>query len=427
MSEEKSHKIRYIIFIATVIITIIANELIVQYNINLQLTDAKIINMAGKQRMLSQRITKEVLFLEDTLIKTNQANLRNLAAEWSKAHSLLSQGKAGIKNTAKIDSLFERIEPHYLKILNGTEQIIDSNTKSTISKAVKVVLSSESQFLKLMDDIVLLYQKNAEDKLKRTKKIVLLLSCLSVLVLLGEFVFIIIPFFTKLNAQNKQLNQTNRRLSDFAHITSHNLRAPVSNLNSLLHIYDVSEDQEEKEEVMNKFKTVVKHLNTTMETLVGALQTQHSSSKEIEPVSLNEVLAKTKEILENKIEESKIEIKSDFAVVSTMDYSKVYMESIFLNLISNAIKYRSPDRSPEILIVSKLEKGKTVLTFSDNGLGIDLKKHGDKLFGLSKTFHRHPDARGVGLFMTRAQIESLGGTITAKSKLNEGTEFKIVF
>lgn len=425
MSEEKSHKLRYIIFIATVIITIIANELIVQHNINLQLADAKIINMAGKQRMLSQRISKEVLFLEahsDTLTKEN---LTKLITEWENAHESLANEKAGIENTPEINILFETIQPYYNKMIKGAKTISSTHDKSVQEKAKNKVLASESHFLKLMDDIVLLYQKNAENKLKVTKNIVLLLSCLSVLVLLGEFVFIIIPFFTKLNQQNSQLSQTNRRLSDFAHITSHNLRAPLSNLNSLLYIYDISED-DEKTEIITKFKIVTSHLNDTMNTLIEALKTQHDSSKEVEPVSLKDALKKTCEILETQISESEAVLKSDFSQANTISYNRIYMESIFLNLISNSIKYKSPDRPPVISIVSKMIKGKPNLIFSDNGLGIDMERHGHKLFGLSKTFHRHPDARGVGLFMTRTQIESLGGKISATSTVDKETVFTII-
>ena len=98
---------------------------------------------------------------------------------------------------------------------------------------------------------------------------------------------------------------------------------------------------------------------------------------------------------------------------------------IFLNLISNAIKYSSPDRIPEIDIASNLVNKKIMLTIKDNGLGIDLKKHGHKLFGLNKVFHRHPNAQGIGLFLTKAQIETMGGTIYAESEVNIGTTFYI--
>ncbi|WP_262480774.1 ATP-binding protein [Algibacter lectus] len=91
------------------------------------------------------------------------------------------------------------------------------------------------------------------------------------------------------------------------------------------------------------------------------------------------------------------------------------------------MKYRSKNRVPEIFIKSEIIDGKVRLFFQDNGLGIDLEKHGHKLFGLNKVFHRHPEAKGVGLFMVKTQVEALNGTIYATSKVNEGTTFYINF
>ncbi|MGS0528198.1 ATP-binding protein [Zobellia nedashkovskayae] len=91
------------------------------------------------------------------------------------------------------------------------------------------------------------------------------------------------------------------------------------------------------------------------------------------------------------------------------------------------MKYKSPERVPEIEITSKLDNGKIILSFKDNGLGIDLEKHGHKIFGLNKVFHNHPEAKGIGLFMTKTQIEAMGGKITVTSKVNEGTTFSVHF
>jgi signal transduction histidine kinase len=103
------------------------------------------------------------------------------------------------------------------------------------------------------------------------------------------------------------------------------------------------------------------------------------------------------------------------------------MDSILLNLLTNAIKFRQPDKLLKIKVSTFLENNKTVLTFSDNGIGIDLKKNEDKLFGMYKTFHNNDDSRGIGLFMTKNQIESLNGKIEVSSTLNEGSTFKIIF
>ena len=110
-----------------------------------------------------------------------------------------------------------------------------------------------------------------------------------------------------------------------------------------------------------------------------------------------------------------------------INYNPAYMESILLNLLSNAIKYAHPERDPIIFISSKYEKNKLVLLISDNGIGIDLKKNGDKIFGLYKTFAGNPDARGLGLFITRNQIEFMSGKITVESELGLGTTFKVYF
>jgi len=91
------------------------------------------------------------------------------------------------------------------------------------------------------------------------------------------------------------------------------------------------------------------------------------------------------------------------------------------------IKYKSQDRTPEIYLESKIENGKTIFMVTDNGLGINMEKHGHKLFGLNKVFHHHPDAKGVGLYMTKIQIEAMGGSIAASSKVGEGSTFTVIF
>ncbi|KAA5821193.1 PAS domain S-box protein [Algibacter amylolyticus] len=245
------------------------------------------------------------------------------------------------------------------------------------------------------------FQKKAENKILEANKSLELLA-------------------NKLTSQNVQL-------ADFAHITSHNLRAPVSNLNSLLDFYKSAETEEERTILFDKFEIVINHLTLTLNTLIEALKTKDGSSKHMESLSFNDVLNKTKEILSGQILKTDTKIVSDFSKKPNIKYNKVYLESIFLNLVSNAIKYKSKDRSPEIFIQSVVEDGIEKLKFKDNGLGINLERHGHKVFGLNKVFHRHPEAKGVGLFMTKVQVESLGGTISVESVVNEGSTFNINF
>ncbi|MCL5129665.1 PAS domain S-box protein [Algibacter sp. L4_22] len=225
----------------------------------------------------------------------------------------------------------------------------------------------------------------------------------------------------------QKLIKNNDQLADFAHITSHNLRAPVSNLNSLLGLYNTATSEDDKAFLFEKFEKVIDHLTQTLNTLVNAVKITNNTSKEFESVKFNDVLNKTKDILTGQIMKNEAVITSDFSEMAKIKYDTIYLESIFLNLVGNSLKYRSNERIPEIFIKSEVIKGKVRLIFKDNGLGIDLEKHGHKLFGLNKVFHRHPEAKGVGLFMVKTQVEALNGTIYATSEVNKGTTFTINF
>lgn len=122
--------------------------------------------------------------------------------------------------------------------------------------------------------------------------------------------------------------------------------------------------------------------------------------------------------------ETQAKIITDFKV-EEISYSIAYLRSIFLNLISNSLKYCSSKRKPVIHISSEKVNNRIQLIFKDNGLGIDLDKYGDKVFGFRKTFHKNASAKGLGLFIIKSQIEALKGTIAIDSELDKGTKFTI--
>lgn len=226
---------------------------------------------------------------------------------------------------------------------------------------------------------------------------------------------------------SERLTAQNVQLANFAHITSHNLRSPVGNLNSLLYFYKTAESEEERNMMFDKFEIVIHHLSSTLNSLVEALKIQQDANKEIEVIAFADVFEKTKQIISAQIIEAGAKIKSDFSKARQIEYNRSYLESIFLNLLTNAIKYRDPARPIEIDIRTDIVNERITFTIEDNGLGIDLGRHKNKLFGLHKTFHRHSEAKGVGLYLTKTQIETMGGTISAHSEVGKGTIFTIKF
>jgi signal transduction histidine kinase len=120
-------------------------------------------------------------------------------------------------------------------------------------------------------------------------------------------------------------------------------------------------------------------------------------------------------------------IKFNFDEVSFLNTNKSYLESILLNLLKNSIKYNSPTRKLKINITANQMEDCVVLIFNDNGIGIDLERNRDKIFGLYQRFHDYPDSKGLGLYLVKSQVETMGGTIGIESKVNIGTTFKLTF
>lgn len=226
---------------------------------------------------------------------------------------------------------------------------------------------------------------------------------------------------------NEYLTNKTKQLEDFAYITSHNLRSPVSNLISLTQFYKAENTEHGKQLLFDKVDQTVQKLSETLNALMDILIINQSQQQKLVDVSFNETLEKVKVSLESLIEQANATIVVDFSAAPTIPYSRLYLESIIQNLLSNSLKYCDENRALTIHLKTFIRNEKIIFEITDNGLGIDLLRHGDKIFGLNKVFHNHPDARGVGLFITKAQVESMGGQIQVNSKENEGTTFTVIF
>ena len=226
----------------------------------------------------------------------------------------------------------------------------------------------------------------------------------------------------------RELTQNNKDLKQFSYITSHNLRAPLSNLIGLLNlIEDIRITDNELIEIIGGFNKSTYLLNETINDLVKIIVIKDQISIQKENVSLREVLKHVFNQLQFQIDKSEPILNLNFDPIETIYTNKAYLESILMNLLTNSIKYKSESKKLKISISTKEVNNKKVLKFKDNGIGIDLKRNSDHVFGLYQRFHDYPDSKGLGLYLVKSQIESLGGNISIKSEVNKGTQFTLTF
>jgi PAS domain S-box-containing protein len=223
------------------------------------------------------------------------------------------------------------------------------------------------------------------------------------------------------------VSEQNKRLLNFAYIVSHNLRSHSGNFKLLLDVIEVSETHEELNEAFDHLKDIYYSLDETIKNLNEIVKIQTNISKQKEEINLHQYVEKTTDLLRSEIKLKKAVIHNKVDQDLSILWNPAYMESILLNLLTNGIKYGHPNRNPEISIQTYLVNDSLVLEISDNGLGIDLKKHGQKLFGMYKTFHGNSDAKGIGLFITKNQVDAMGGKIEVFSEVNKGSTFRIFF
>jgi PAS domain S-box-containing protein len=226
----------------------------------------------------------------------------------------------------------------------------------------------------------------------------------------------------------KELTQNNSDLKQFSYITSHNLRAPLSNLTGLLNLLDDIEIEDyELKEILQGFSKSTQQLNDTVNDLVNIIIIKDSLAIDKEPIVIRDVFENIFNQLSFLISNLNPIIKLDVDKVNTLFLNRSYFESILLNLTTNALRYCDPSRQLKILVAAKNLGTETQITFKDNGLGIDLKRHRDKVFGLYQRFHDNPDSKGLGLYLVKSQVESMGGSIIIDSEVGVGTTFTITF
>lgn len=228
-----------------------------------------------------------------------------------------------------------------------------------------------------------------------------------------------------LNNSFNLVSEQNKRLLNFSHIVSHNLRSHASNISSLIGVIEFAESDVERKEMFELLKNVSDALNDTLTNLNEVVNIQTNINLTTEKINLRNYIEVTLKVLSDQIKLSHVTINNWVDENVSINYNRAYLESILFNIISNSIRYRDTSKESVIDIRFTTENDDKILEISDNGIGIDLEKNKGKIFGMYKTFSNYEDSKGIGLFITKNQVEAMGGTILVESEPNVGTTFKI--
>lgn len=332
---------------------------------------------------------------------------------------------------AGFDGYFKKINPAVSKTLGYTdEELFASPIDSFVHDEDRALTSQKRENIK-KDNPLLHFENRYITKSGET----VWLSWTSMPIKKEGLVFAIAKIIThkkKLeqdrNSLLNYLTSINNELKQLTYTTSHNLRLPVSNLLSIFNFLDISKIQDQETlDFFEMLKITAISLKDTLNTYVDTLTQKNILTVNTEELNLSECLNNVLSSLGALIQDSRVKISIDFSVFDTINFNKTYLESIFLNLITNAIKYTKPQTTPVISIYTRERDNIKQLVFSDRGSGFDMDKVKDKIFGFNQKFHNHSDSKGIGLYLVYNHVTSLGGKIAVESRLNEGATFIISF
>lgn len=331
---------------------------------------------------------------------------------------------------AGFDAMFKKVNPAVFKLLGYSREELFSHPINYFVHPDDQERTSKARE-GLFDGEPLL---NFENRYITKNGSVVWLSWTSIPVPNNQSVFAIAKDITlkkRLEEEKNELYdnlvQINKELEHFTRIASHDLRSPINNILSLFDLIDFDKIPDEQTKmIFEMIKSSTQKVYQTLEKYIEELK-----KKDRVPITdqnLKDILETVTSSIHLLIKRSEAQIETDFSAFEVVRFNREYLESIFLNLLTNAIKYADEHRKPLIRIKTRINsKGKNQLLVSDNGIGIDLKKHKNNIFGLNQTFHQRPDSTGLGLFLIQSHLSEMGGKIEVESEVGKGTTFIITF
>lgn len=330
-------------------------------------------------------------------------------------------------------------EGYFLKTNPSVSLVLGYTEEELLEIAIKdLVFEEDKQQTEITREQMLRGEPliNFENRYKTKAGEIVWLSWTSVPVYENRYIFAIAKNVTKRKEIEKkqellfeQLSNINKDLEHFARIASHNLRSPLANIRGLFDLIDYDKiTNDDNLNVINLIRQSTEKVSDTLENYINDLvKKDRNAQLSVERLSIKQCLKDVTESVNAMIAKSDAIVEIDFSQFHEIDFNKSYLESILLNLLTNALKYHHPKVSPVIFFRTLQNGDVKQLLVSDNGLGFDMDKTKNRIFGLNQTFHTNKDAKGVGLFLVKKQITEMGGDITVESAKDKGTTFTITF
>jgi signal transduction histidine kinase len=225
-----------------------------------------------------------------------------------------------------------------------------------------------------------------------------------------------------LRESNRELIKNINQLEQFSYTVSHNLRAPVARLIGLTNIVKHANGQVESENILQKITQSSQDLDQVLRDLIMTIELKKEIQNSLSEISINKLINKTLTLFQDELTDHIITVTIKASVLNSVS---AYLESILFNLVSNAIKYRDPNRNLKVEITTHYQHEFFVLTVKDNGVGLDVARNKRDLFAFYKRFHFHVEGRGLGLYLVKSQVELLGGSIEVTGEVDKGTTFTV--
>ena len=344
---------------------------------------------------------------------------------------LFFESSADMLCIAGFDGYFKKVNPAMCSLLGyPQEELLTRPIRDFIQPEDRAITE---QFRERLTKGIPLY--NFENRYVTKNGDVVWLSWTSIPDTQRELVYAIAKNVTHCNKLSddrnmllSKLTKKHSALKQLTFSTSHDLRSPLGNIIGILSIIDYSKIKDaDTLELLDMLKISAEKMHQTLDKQIDSIRESDTLSVDIENINLQESLKSTTESIKSYIATTRTRLQSDFSAFNMVRFNKAYMESIFLNLITNSIRYSKPDRDPAISIKTGISNGIKTITFSDNGLGMDMNKVKGKIFGFNQTFHDYKESKGIGLYLVRNYIQAMGGSIHVESEVGEGSTFTIRF